>query len=80
MGVKEFINIYNANEKKNDPNKHKTLVCMHWKQGQCKNGDNCNFLHEDIKERLPLCKYFKEQGLCNKGDQCLYKHEYSNLE
>jgi hypothetical protein len=31
MGVKQFINIYKSNEKKNDPNKHKTLVCMHWK-------------------------------------------------
>ena len=74
------MDLVNANDNKHDESKHKKKVCIFWKQGQCKNGDHCTFLHEDIEEKLPLCKYFKETGQCIKGEQCLYRHNFSIFE
>ena len=48
---------------------------MHWVRGQCKKGDNCEYLHVYDKEKLPVCKFLKDHGNCQKGDQCQFRHE-----
>ena len=46
-------------------------VCIFWLKGQCKNGDNCNYLHEDIPDKYPECPY----GInCTKQPGCPFKH------
>ena len=47
-------------------------VCVFWLKGNCKNGDNCEFLHEKISEKLPECP----QGIfCTKINVgCPFKH------
>ena len=47
-----------------------TTVCYFWLNNLCKNGDNCNFLHEDIPEKYPECPHGEN---CNKQG-CKLKH------
>jgi len=73
-GVKEILEIHRAIDNRHDETKHKQKVCTFWLQGTCRNGDARTFLHDDIEEKRPICKYFKEQGFCLKGEQCYYRH------
>jgi hypothetical protein len=57
-----------------EPARRHLSLCTFWLQGTCRNGDACTFLHDDIEEKRPICKYFKEQGFCLKGEQCYYRH------
>ena len=50
---------------------NQTTVCYFWLNNQCKNGDNCNFLHEDIPEKYPECPHGTNCN--NKG--CRLKHK-----
>ncbi len=45
-------------------------VCLFWLRGSCKNGDNCNYLHENIPEKYPECPH----GLSCTKQGCLLKH------
>ena len=45
-------------------------VCIYWLKGTCKNGENCNFLHENILEKYPECSHGSN---CNKVG-CPFKH------
>ena len=37
-------------------------------------------MHVDDKEKLPICRFFKELRACYKGDLCLYRHVYPEQE
>ena len=53
-----------------------TIVCSFWLNNSCKNGDNCNYLHEDIPEKYPECQYGVN---CNKPG-CRLKHTKKELK
>lgn len=58
--------------KKLDP-KHRTVVCLHWLQGLCQNGEKCGYLHRLDKSRMPPCKH----GQLCKIKNCPLKHDYA---
>jgi hypothetical protein len=37
----------------------KTAVCKHWMRGLCKKGDDCEYLHEYDRARMPPCHFFE---------------------
>ena len=51
-----------------------TTVCFYWLKNnhQCKNGDNCKFLHQDIREKYPECPY--GINCTRKNNNCPFKH------
>ena len=55
-----------------DPRRHK-VVCKHWLRGLCKRGDDCDFLHQLDKDRMPECWFFTQFGECNNKD-CIFLH------
>lgn len=48
------------------------------RDGGCKKGDACEFLHE-VKKSVPVCRFFAK-GTCNKGDACEFKHVAKNSQ
>mmetsp|Transcript_27575 Transcript_27575/g.31745 ORF Transcript_27575/g.31745 Transcript_27575/m.31745 type:complete len:212 (-) Transcript_27575:1078-1713(-) len=53
----------------------KDVVCYHWyKKNLCQKGDECEFLHEYIAEKLPVCKFFSNSGSCN-NKNCDFRHD-----
>ena len=47
------------------------IVCIHWLKGGCKKGENCEFLHQNDKDKIPECPY--PFGYCP-DEHCPYKH------
>ncbi len=45
------------------------LVCKFWLKTRCKNGEKCDYLHENIPEKYPECDNFA----CT-GKDCPFKH------
>lgn len=46
-------------------------VCKYWLENRCRKGELCEFLHENIKEKLPECTY----GInCTRQFECPFKH------
>jgi len=45
--------------------------CLFWRNGQCKNGDDCGYLHGDSPVR---CQTFNTKAGCRFGDKCAFKH------
>ena len=75
FGARQLTKIVKAARgDKNDPSKFKRVVCTHWLQGNCKKGESCTFLHEDIENLKPLCRFFKETGACSRGGKCPFRH------
>ena len=52
------------------------VPCIHFKKGSCKNGNNCQYSHENptTKEVAAPCIHFKK-GSCKNGNNCNYRHE-----
>lgn len=51
--------------------------CKFYQEGDCKKGNNCNFLHEmptSNQKKRDICKFYL-QGFCGKGDHCNFMHE-----
>ena len=51
--------------------------CKFYQEGDCKKGNNCNFLHEmptSNQRKRDICKFYL-QGFCGKGDHCNFMHE-----
>lgn len=46
-------------------NKLKQKVCVHWLKKVCRKGDNCEYLHFYVEEKIPVCKFYKENGQCH---------------
>ena len=66
---------YVNNNNLNKTDKSKSIngtVCLYWLkgQGQCRNGDNCKFLHEAIPEKYPECPH----GINCTKQGCPLKH------
>ena len=55
-----------------DPRRHK-VVCKHWLRGLCKKGDDCDFLHQLDRDRMPECWFFSNFGECSNKD-CIFLH------
>ena len=58
-------------------------VCRYWLENRCKFGDNCEYLHDNDKSKLPECPYlinvFQNNTnitsvTCSKGKDCPFKH------
>jgi hypothetical protein len=46
-------------------------VCKYWLENRCKKGENCEYLHENIPDKLPECP----MGMaCIKIKDCPFKH------
>lgn len=46
-------------------------VCKYWLENRCKKGENCEYLHENIKEKLPECPLGMS---CPRVKDCPFKH------
>jgi|EP00908_Phaeocystis_cordata_P002446 cleavage and polyadenylation specificity factor subunit 4 len=55
-----------------DPRRRK-VVCKHWLRGLCKKGDDCDFLHQLDRDRMPECWFFSNFGECSNKD-CIFLH------
>ena len=54
------------------PGKSTALMpCLFWRQGMCKNGDECGYLHGDSP--IP-CTNFNTRAGCRFGDKCAFAH------
>lgn len=47
-------------------------VCKYWLENRCKKGENCEYLHENIKEKLPECQH--GMNCTRQYFDCPYKH------
>lgn len=45
--------------------------CLFWRQGLCKNGDECGYVHGDS---LVPCTQFASPGGCRFGEKCAFRH------
>ena len=43
----------------------KMTLCKHYLHGNCKNGSNCNYLHDPCRKNKSLCKPFV-RGYCSR--------------
>lgn len=62
LSVNELTAIMESQQQRVDEGKRKRTVCVHWLKGQCKKGDNCEYLHVLIEDKIPPCKYFLQEG------------------
>lgn len=58
---------------------YRQTVCRHWLRGLCMKGDNCGFLHQYDKSRMPVCRFFRLYGECREQD-CVYKHTNEDIK
>ncbi|KAI6212894.1 hypothetical protein M3Y94_00083400 [Aphelenchoides besseyi] len=67
--------------------KRKTRTCQNWKNGHCKNGNDCRFAHFDIqrsanpcptKFKTVVCNRIKGTGYCHFGSSCWFIHPDDN--
>lgn len=50
-------------------------MCVHWLKKVCRKGEQCEYLHLYVEEKIPICKFFKENGHCYQElTQCVYRH------
>lgn len=57
-----------------DDSKRKQLVCVHWIKNRCTRGDECDYLHAYIEEKVPVCRFYQQNGHCHKEQECVYRH------
>ena len=58
------------------------MVCKHWLNNRCRQGDLCSFLHVYDPSRFPRCHFWETniaatgKGACEKHrvDECIFKH------
>ena len=58
LSVNQISAIIESQQQRVDDSKKKKTVCVHWLNGQCKKGDNCEYLHVYQEDKIPPCKYF----------------------
>lgn len=46
-------------------------VCKYWLENRCKKGQNCEYVHENIKDKLPECSLGMQ---CPRVKDCPFKH------
>jgi len=46
-------------------------VCKYWLENRCKKGESCEYLHENIPDKLPECPLGTS---CMRGRECPFKH------
>ena len=54
-----------------------TEVCKYWLRGLCTEGADCLWLHEFVKEKVPVCIYFQKFGECG-NPECIFRHEHTD--
>ncbi|KAF5197184.1 30-kDa cleavage and polyadenylation specificity factor [Thalictrum thalictroides] len=52
---------------------YRQTVCYHWIRGLCMKGDDCGYLHQYDKSKMPVCRFFGLNGKCREPE-CMYKH------
>ncbi|XP_047333425.1 30-kDa cleavage and polyadenylation specificity factor 30-like [Impatiens glandulifera] len=57
---------------------YRQTVCRHWLRGLCMKGEACGFLHQYVKSRMPVCRFFRIYGECHEQD-CSYKHANEDI-
>ena len=58
---------------------YRQTVCRHWLRSLCMKGDQCGFLHQYDKSRMPVCRFFAKWGECREPD-CPYKHTLEDIK
>ena len=58
---------------------YRQTVCRHWLRGLCMKGENCGFLHQLDRTRMPICRFFSRYGECHEVD-CVYKHAHEDIK
>jgi cleavage and polyadenylation specificity factor subunit 4 len=51
---------------------YRQTVCRHWLRGLCMKGEQCGFLHQFDKQRMPTCRFFAKYNECKEPD-CPFK-------
>jgi len=74
LSFNQLIAINESYQLKTDESKHKKIVCVHWLKGQCKKGNECEYLHVYQEDKVPACRYYMQEGHCQKGAECVYRH------
>lgn len=65
-------NAFNSTKPSNKSKIVGGTVCKYWLEHRCKKGESCEYLHENIKEKLPECPHGMN---CNRqGIDCPFKH------
>lgn len=59
--LESYVQSFNS---KPQENKLKQKVCVHWLKKVCRKGEQCEYLHLYVEEKIPICKFFKENGHC----------------
>ena len=54
-------------------------VCRHWLRGLCMKGNDCGFLHQFDKQRMPTCRFFAKYNECKEPD-CPFKHSLEDVK
>ena len=54
-------------------------VCRHWLRGRCMQGNNCGFLHQFDKQRMPTCRFYAKYNECKEPD-CPFKHSLEDVK
>lgn len=58
---------------------YRQTVCRHWLRGLCMKGNNCGFLHQFDKQRMPTCRFFAKYNECKEPD-CPFKHSLEDVK
>ena len=76
LSTKEYDEKYiNNNNSQSKTDKSKSVsgtVCAFWLKGSCKNGNNCEFLHEKNPNKYPECPH--GINCTRQGIDCPFKH------
>ena len=54
-------------------------VCRHWLRGLCMKGEQCGFLHQFDRSRMPICRFFAKYGVCRESE-CVFKHSSEEVK
>lgn len=73
-GLNELEQVINSINTVPNQLKLKQKVCVHWLKGVCRKGNQCEYLHLYVPEKIPICRFFKERGHCDQQETCVYRH------
>jgi len=47
-------------------------ICKFFVKGNCRNGNECKFVHDKN-----ICRFYFLGGYCKRGDECLFSHDFT---
>ena len=64
-GLNELEQVIISFETTPNVQKLKQKVCVHWLKNVCRKGNQCEYLHRYVEDKIPICRFFKERGHCD---------------